>query len=66
MDSLTSKTILFLRFPLCIAVVLLHTHFINADGIDNMYNASYPFYSNITYFIGCSVSRSLFKDDLTI
>lgn len=47
----TSKIISFLRFPLCFGVILIHTHLVGKDGIDQMFNSNFPLYSNLAYFI---------------
>lgn len=42
-DNLQSKVISFLRFPMIVAVVLIHTQIYSVNGIDGNMIATYPF-----------------------
>lgn len=50
-EELQSKTISFLRFPLIVGVVLIHSHFeeVIINGVDLMKGADFHVYTNISY-----------------
>lgn len=52
-SALQSRTIAFLRFPLIVGVVLIHTYFkeVVIDGKDLMEGGNFPIYSNIAYYL---------------
>lgn len=50
-EELQSKTISFLRFPLIVGVVLIHSHFneMVINGVDLLKGGNFPVYTNISY-----------------
>lgn len=58
-DSLISEVIRFLRFPLIICVVMIHSHFqnISMGGVDYSFDIqTYPIYCNISFFLSKIIS----------
>lgn len=58
-EELQSKTISFLRFPLIVGVVLIHSHFdkIIINGVDLMEDGSFPIYANLSYLFSEILSK---------
>lgn len=58
-QELQSKTISFLRFPLIVAVVLLHARFneIVFNGVDLMKGGNFPVYAFLSYFLSHIIAR---------
>lgn len=58
-EDLQSKTISFLRFPLIVGVVLIHSHFttIVISGVDLMEGGHFPAYTLISYLFSEIFSR---------
>lgn len=58
-SALQSRTIAFLRFPLIVGVVLIHTYFkeVVIDGKDLMEGGNFPIYSNIAYYLSQVLAR---------
>lgn len=58
-EQLLSETINFLRFPLIVGVVLIHSHFkdVTINGVNIMATGSLPVYTNISYFLSEILSR---------
>lgn len=58
-DKLISEVIKFLRFPLIVCVVMIHSHFqnISMGGLDYGFDIqTYPIYCNISFFLSKIIS----------
>lgn len=58
-SELQSRTIAFLRFPLIVGVVLIHTYFkeVVINGEELMEGGNFPVYSNIAYYLSEVLAR---------
>ncbi len=58
-EELQSKTISFLRFPLIVGVILIHSMFKSVifNGVDVMQTGSFPFYTTIAYLFSEILAR---------
>lgn len=58
-EELQSKTIDFLRFPLIVGVVLIHSHFseVIINGVDVLHGYSFPIYDTISYLLSDFIAR---------
>ena len=58
-EELQSKTISFLRFPLIVGVVFIHSMFKSVifNGVDVMQTGSFPFYTTIAYLFSEILAR---------
>ena len=58
-SKLQSQTINFLRFPLIIGVVLIHSHVLKAvyGGTNILEKVSMPYYIGVSYFISNVLSN---------
>ncbi|ADV44273.1 acyltransferase family protein [Bacteroides helcogenes] len=57
-EKLQSQTISFLRFPLIVGVVLIHSHFneVVINGVDFMKSDNFPVYTTISYLFSSILS----------
>ena len=60
-EDLQSKTISFLRFPLIVGVVLIHSHFstVVINGVDLIEGGHFPAYTLISYLFSDIFSADL-------
>ena len=58
-EELQSKTIGFLRFPLIVGVVLIHSYFneVVINGVDLMADGHFPIYTQVSYLFSEILSR---------
>lgn len=58
-EELQSQTISFLRFPLIVGVVMIHSYFseVVINGVDLVKNGFFPIYSTVSFLFSQIVSR---------
>ena len=58
-EELQSETITFLRFPLIVGVIFIHSLLTRVvlDGENVLLDEHFPLYSNISYFLSCILAR---------